>query len=195
MQKDLRICFIGDSFVAGVGDEQALGWAGRLCREANLAGTQVTYYNLGIRRNTSVDVLNRWRAECEPRLPESSDCRIVFSFGVNDTTIENGQRRVAFEKSVLAMTKVLTEAKGYFPIFIGPPAVANEAQNERIAELSRAYEQAAGELGVSYIELYSHLVDDEEYKQAVLNFDGSHPRQLGYQKMATTIAESGKWCL
>lgn len=28
--EDLRICFIGDSFVAGVGDETALGWTGRL---------------------------------------------------------------------------------------------------------------------------------------------------------------------
>ncbi|MGY4098205.1 hypothetical protein ACW2Q0_01365 [Nocardia sp. R16R-3T] len=29
MRNDLRVCFIGDSFVAGVGDPQGLGWVGR----------------------------------------------------------------------------------------------------------------------------------------------------------------------
>ncbi|WP_199671236.1 DUF459 domain-containing protein [Salinibius halmophilus] len=192
MQKDIRICFIGDSFVAGVGDEQALGWSGRLCREANLASSQVTYYNLGIRRNTSVDVLNRWQAECEPRLPGSCDGRIVFSFGVNDTSIEDGQPRVAFDASVLAMQKVLTAAKAYSPILVGPPAVANSAQNGRIELLSKAYKQAASEMSVPFIELYSHLSQDQAYQESVANFDGSHPRQAGYNKMASIIAESGK---
>ena len=37
MTKDLRICFVGDSFVNGTGDETKLGWTGRLCAalEAN----------------------------------------------------------------------------------------------------------------------------------------------------------------
>lgn len=30
MTKDIRIFFVGDSFVNGTGDEEALGWAGRL---------------------------------------------------------------------------------------------------------------------------------------------------------------------
>lgn len=30
VSRDLRICFLGDSFVAGVGDPRCLGWAGRL---------------------------------------------------------------------------------------------------------------------------------------------------------------------
>ncbi|NCO13075.1 MAG: hypothetical protein GW843_02735 [Thiomicrospira sp.] len=30
MMTDTRICFIGNSFVNGTGDEKMLGWAGRL---------------------------------------------------------------------------------------------------------------------------------------------------------------------
>lgn len=193
MNKDIRICFIGDSLVAGVGDEQALGWAGRLCREANLAGTQVTYYNLGIRRNTSVDVLNRWRAECEPRLPDTCDGRIVLSFGVNDTAVENGKVRVEFDKSVATMRQLLIDTQHYSPIFIGPPAVANEEQNQRIEALTQAYQQVANELGVPFIALFSHLINDQAYKQSVIDFDGSHPRQAGYEKMARIIAASAMW--
>ena len=28
--RDLRVCFVGDSYVAGVGDTAGLGWVGRL---------------------------------------------------------------------------------------------------------------------------------------------------------------------
>lgn len=34
LEPDVRVCFVGDSFVAGVGDAQHLGWAGRLQRTA-----------------------------------------------------------------------------------------------------------------------------------------------------------------
>jgi acyl-CoA thioesterase-1 len=61
--EDLRICFIGDSFVAGVGDETALGWTGRLLARSAEAGRPATGYNLGIRRNTSTDIRARLRDE------------------------------------------------------------------------------------------------------------------------------------
>jgi len=80
--KDIRICFIGDSFVNGTGDETSLGWAGRLCAQANKKENNLTYYNLGIRRNTSQDILKRIKNELPSRLPSSMDSRVVLSFGV-----------------------------------------------------------------------------------------------------------------
>lgn len=35
---DLRVCFVGDSFVAGVGDPEQLGWAGRVAARTHSAG-------------------------------------------------------------------------------------------------------------------------------------------------------------
>ena len=46
MTQGIRICFIGDSFVNGTGDETALGWAGGLCVAASASGKSTTYYNL-----------------------------------------------------------------------------------------------------------------------------------------------------
>ena len=43
----MRICFIGDSFVNGTGDDDALGWPGRVVSMARSKGLDVTYYNLG----------------------------------------------------------------------------------------------------------------------------------------------------
>ncbi|MGK8554371.1 GDSL-type esterase/lipase family protein [Nocardia gipuzkoensis] len=88
MSRDLWVCFVGDSFVAGVGDERCLGWAGRLGAAAHAEGVPLTAYNLGVRRQTSAEILDRWLIECSPRLPEGVDARVVLSFGVNDAMCE-----------------------------------------------------------------------------------------------------------
>ena len=111
MTQDIRICFIGDSLVNGTGDEAALGWAGRLCAMTNASDIPVTYYNLGIRRNTSKDILLRWESECTLRLPDFCDGRIVLSCGVNDTAIENGKVRVNFAESCANVRAILRGAK------------------------------------------------------------------------------------
>ncbi len=76
--KDIRICFIGDSFVNGTGDECALGWSGRLCAISMKNNIPLTYYNLGIRRNTSQDILLRVESEVNSRLSVDVDSRVVI---------------------------------------------------------------------------------------------------------------------
>lgn len=88
--QDIRICYIGDSFVNGTGDETCLGWAGRLSNRANTEERTITHYNLGVRRNTSADILQRWEQECSLRLPNICDGHVVLSCGVNDMVIEGG---------------------------------------------------------------------------------------------------------
>ena len=193
MTKDIRICFVGDSFVNGTGDEMALGWAGRLCAAANARGNPVTYYNLGIRRNTSKDILLRWEMECSLRLPESCDGRIVLSCGVNDTVIENGAVRVQPEESCANVREILGGAKKYRILMLGPPPVGEDEHNERIMALSQTYAQEAHALGVPYIDLFSPLVSDAAYQREVSNNDGSHPSSGGYTKMADIVSSSGSW--
>jgi acyl-CoA thioesterase-1 len=97
---DIRICFIGDSFVNGTGDPLCLGWTGRVSAAAIQQGYAVTSYNLGIRWETSADIAARWRDECARRLPAHSDGRVVFSFGANDTTVEQGRQRLCLEATL-----------------------------------------------------------------------------------------------
>lgn len=58
--EDLRICFVGDSYVNGTSDPDCLGWAGRVAVVARRKGYNFTYYNLGVRRETSTDIAKRW---------------------------------------------------------------------------------------------------------------------------------------
>src|SRR5690606_18564817 len=125
MLRDTRICFVGDSFVAGAGDRSALGWTGRLVADAHACGHPVTAYNLGVRGQTSTQIRARWLAESLPRFPDDVDARVVFSLGVNDTTIENGRTRVAAADSVANLTALLAEAadRGWPALVVAPPPV------------------------------------------------------------------------
>jgi lysophospholipase L1-like esterase len=108
VSSDICICFVVDSFVNGTGDPDYLGWTGRACSAAHQAGYAVTSYNLGVRRDTSTDIAARWRDECVRRLPDSCDGRIVFSLGVNNTTLENGVTRVRTEQSLINTRAILS---------------------------------------------------------------------------------------
>ncbi|ALE93089.1 hypothetical protein AOC05_13470 [Arthrobacter alpinus] len=77
---DVRVCFVGDSFVAGVGDEPHLSWAGRVTPAPTFFGASMP--------------------NARPVCPPESHACVVLSFGVNDTKYESGQSRVAARASI-----------------------------------------------------------------------------------------------
>jgi lysophospholipase L1-like esterase len=119
----IRICFFGDSIVNGTGDDACLGWVGRICSIARRRGVDLTCYNLGVRRDTSTDVLARWQTEAHARLPDEYDGRLVFSFGANDCCPGDdvGGVRVAPVKALANASAVLSAAVAWRPtLMIGP---------------------------------------------------------------------------
>src|SRR3954466_1409329 len=80
----MRLIFIGDSIVAGTGDPECRGWAGRVAAASVRAGVDLTAYNLGIGGDTSGAILARWRDEVDRRVNPEIDNALVAQFGVND---------------------------------------------------------------------------------------------------------------
>lgn len=193
MTSDIRICFLGDSLVNGTGDDSALGWAGRLCARARRRGFPITYYNLGVRRETSCEILSRWKDECMRRLPPSCDGRIVISCGVNDTTMEDGRTRVAPELTLAAVRQLCNEAAALPLLMVGPPPVGDDSQNARIATLSTQLERQARDLGRPYIDIFRALMADDRYSQSVREQDGAHPSSRGYELIAEIVSASPLW--
>jgi acyl-CoA thioesterase-1 len=180
---DVRVCSVGDSFVAGVGDPEHLGWVGRLA-----AGSPVplTSYVLGVRGQTSRQVLDRWRAECDPRLPTDVDGRVVVSFGVNDTTLVDGVPRVAPADSVAALAALLDDSP--WPAFVvGPPPVDDPAQNERTAGLDAAFAGVCRARGVPYVGVLTPLLASVVWMREVAAGDGAHPGAAGYRALAALV--------
>ncbi|MET8773837.1 GDSL-type esterase/lipase family protein [Nocardia sp. NPDC004654] len=185
MARDLRICFVGDSFVAGVGDPRCLGWVGRL----GAAAMPFTGYNLGVRRETSADIAARWEAECAPRLPEGTDARVVLSFGVNDTVLENGSPRVDPGDSATNLTAVLARAaeRGWQTMIVAPPPVDGDAHNARIAHLDDRFAEICAAAGTPYARVHHELRANEVWMREVREGDGAHPSEAGYDAIAALI--------
>jgi len=191
---DIRICFIGDSFVNGTGDPLCLGWTGRVCATAIQLGYPLTYYNLGIRRETSADIAARWREECARRLPPTIDGRVVLSFGANDTTTEQGRQRLSRAATLHNLRAIVQDARRRYPtLLVGPPPVAEAAHNARIAALCHAMAAVAQELGVPYLPVCERLVQAQRWVQEAAQSDGAHPHQGGYAALAALVQAWPAW--
>jgi lysophospholipase L1-like esterase len=191
---DIRICFIGDSFVSGTGDPLCLGWTGRVSAAAIRQGYAITYYNLGIRRETSADIVVRWRDECARRLPPHVDGRVVFSFGVNDTATEQGRQRVPLEATLHHLRAMVQDAQRLYPtMVVGPPPVTEAGHNRRITVLCRAMAEVAQPLGVPYLSVCERLGQDQTWIQEAAEYDGAHPRQGGYAALAALVKAWPTW--
>ena len=186
----MRLLAFGDSFVAGVGDPDRLGWVGRA-----LAGRpEVTLYNLGVRRETSADVARRWRAEALPRLATDEPCRIVFSLGINDCMAEAGGQRVAAAQSLLNVRAMLTGAAELCPVLlVGPPPVAEVAAAARAEALNEHLKLLCARLKTPFIDVFRPLAADGLWLREACAFDGAHPQAAGYQRMADLVAAHPAW--
>jgi acyl-CoA thioesterase I len=194
IRMDVRICFFGDSLINGTGDPDCLGWVGRVCAAARQKGTDVTCYNLGIRRDTSADILRRWRREADIRLPAEIARRLVFSFGANDCIFESSSRRVQLHQTVSNAKAILAAAVAFAPtVMIGPAPISEAGVNDRIQELVPALGATCDELGVPFLDVFNQLKSSATWMQEVTQGDGAHPGRQGYEELALLIDRWRAW--
>ena len=191
---DIRVCFFGDSFTAGTGDPESLGWVGRVTAAALADGHNLTAYNLGVRRETSSDILRRWKRECEARVMPGTEMRLVFSFGANDTAFDQGRRLLTLDQTLANTRALLREASVLFPVLlIGPPPVADAAHDLRIGELTSALATVAQQESVPFLDVFSPLQTSTVWRAEVADNDGSHPRSSGYRQWAALVGDWSAW--
>lgn len=204
-----RICFVGDAFTVGAGDETTSGWVGRLARGEWDRGHDVTVYNLGIRGNSSRDISRRWRAECSARIPSGANGRLVFMFGGNDAKETVGAGiEVPIDEALSHARAFMSEAAAWLPtLWIGlipmneakpyPQLLAGGPQyrfsNERQALYNRRYGELAAELGIPFLDLHTPLAGDPRWMALTQEGDGSNPAGEGYQFVADLIGAWPAW--
>jgi lysophospholipase L1-like esterase len=76
---------------------------------------------------------------------------------------------------------------------VGPPPVAEAAQNARIEELSAGLAEAAAAHEVGYLDIFSTLRHSPTWMHEVAQDDGSHPQGGGYDELARLVARWPAW--
>jgi lysophospholipase L1-like esterase len=190
---DRRVLFVGDSFVAGVGDPTGRGWVGRVVAASFDAGLPLVAYNLGVRRETSLEVAARWRGEASPRMRAPASYGVVGGFGVNDTTAEGGRLRVEPEAAVDALRRVLDGARELSlpALVVGPPPAGEPAQDVRVGALSAAFASVAATRGVPFVDVFGSLCANAAWTAEAAAGDGAHPGAGGYAALARLVLAGG----
>lgn len=193
MTADRRVLFFGDSFVAGVGDPEARGWVGRVAAASWDAEQPLVAYPLGVRRDTSLQVAARWRAEAAPRLQDCLHPRIVFSFGSNDAIAEDGRERVEPDESVATLERVLDEAAqlGLPAFVVGPPPVGEPEPDARIAALAGRLHAVCAARAVPFADVTGALAASAVWRAEAAAGDGAHPGAGGYELLARLVLDAG----
>ena len=188
---DMRLIFIGDSIVAGSGDDECRGWVGRVGSASRRAGVDHTPYNLGIGGNTAADVLARWEREVTLRLSDEIENRLVVQVGVNDAR-DGVERPAADSARDLAAIVDGVRGIGLEPLVVGPIPTAQAEESERIGALSRTFAQVCADAGATYIEVHAALRDNGTFL-ASQQSDGYHPDADGYAEIAQVVLHNGWW--
>ena len=185
---DVRVCVLGDSFTAGVGDPTGAGWVLPVAAAARRAGWDLTLYGLGVRRDTSVDVARRWSAETSWRLKDGDRYGVVLAVGLNDVVLQDGHPRVSPERSLAAVADVLdgASARGRPTLVVGPPPVSDAGESARAADMSTGLAGVCAERAVAFVDA-TELASDPVWVAEVAAGDAYHPSTRGYARLAALV--------
>jgi lysophospholipase L1-like esterase len=186
------MCFLGDSFTLGVGDEGQLGWAGRLVRDHSPEGVAVTYCNLGIRSDTSTGLARRWEAETMPRLRPDRAAGVVLSIGVNDTMPANVAAH-PLNRSLANLETIVSGVRrhGWPLLAVGLLPVADPDHTARIRRQDAAFQDWCRDHGVEFCPVFEAMHDSPTWMREVALVDGHHPGPQGYAELTEVLA--GQW--
>lgn len=192
MTREVRLCVIGDSFVNGYGDPKALGWVGRAVARTPTDEVDLTVYNLGVRGDSSADVLSRWRDETWRRWRDGCDNRLVVAVGHNDVGCG-----LSLARTRLNLANIVDAAgtEGLDPFVVGPPPALDQAFNERLRPVVSAQQDVCARRDVPFVDCFAPLTGHDQWYADLGSGDGVHPGQAGYGLLAWLVLHSGwgKW--
>ncbi|MEU7607730.1 GDSL-type esterase/lipase family protein [Micromonospora sp. NPDC049204] len=185
---DLRVCFFGDSFTTGVGDPSGVGWVGHVAAAARAQGHDLTVYNMGVRRDTSLDVAQRWLPEARVRLKDGQAFGVVFAFGTNDVDMQLDQVRVPPGRSLALLAAMLDDAHAarWHTLVVGPPPVLDPQASKRAADLAAAMARVCTTRSVPFVDV-TELSADPVWCQEIAAGDAYHPFAAGYTRLAALV--------
>jgi lysophospholipase L1-like esterase len=150
---------------------------------------ELTAYNLGVRGDTSADVLSRWRTECPPRWAGRSEKRLVISVGGNDAATG-----VTLARHRLNLANILDDAAstGIGTFVVSPPPSDDHDLNAKLEVLVEAQSDVCSRRGVPFVDCYRPLLGHEQWRSD-LAASGvpHHPGQAGYGLIAWLVLHNG----
>ena len=187
--RDVGLVFVGASLVAGVGDPKGQGWVSRVVGRTHHPDLELTAYNLGVRGNTSADVLARWKQEAEPRWQGRGEKRLVVSVGTADA-----MGGVTLARHRLNLANILDDAAsaGIGTFVVSPPPTDDEEVNAKLDVLVDAQADVCSRRGVPFVDCFAPLEGHDQWQSDLASSrPAHHPGQAGYGLIAWLVLHNG----
>lgn len=183
-----RAHFFGDSYTAGQGDPEGLGWVGRLAPKC--AG--VEFVNHGVPGAPGRFIVDRW---LETELDSGRSELAVFTLGSNDAVLHVDQN-----DTLTAVADAIERAneEDVPALWIGPPPIGDMPEEDAaLRELSYAIGGLVRANGQSFIPTFDALGPGSTWHAEAQAADGSHPGAGGYAELADLLEAAGlvRWIL
>lgn len=187
--RDLALVFLGASLVAGVGDPKGQGWVTRVVGRTQHPDLELTAYNLGVRGDTSAEVLARWSSEVPRRWAGRGERRVVLSVGTDD--VISG---MTLARHRLNLANLLDDAaaQGVGTFVVSPPPTDDPDLDGRIEVLVAAQADVCARRGVPFVDCYAPLSAHEQWRtDLAASRVPHHPGQAGYGLIAWLVLHHG----
>ena len=140
-------------------------------------------YNRGIGGDTTNGVIKRLQVS----LYDIEPSEIVLMIGINDingnkskqSIIDNYQFILGDIKTHLPSSKLF--AMSILPLNSTLGAVDVKKNNQTVVEINASIAQMASDYSYTYVDLYSHMIDENNELISSYSDDGIHPNSNGYQ--------------
>ena len=187
--RDVGLVFVGASLVAGVGDPKGQGWVSRVVGRTHSTDLELTAYNLGVRGDTTADVLARWKSECAPRWEGRAEKRLVISVGTGDA-----MSGVTLARHRLTLANILDDAAsaGIGTFVVSPPPADDEEINAKLDVLVEAQADVCARRDVPFVDCFRPLLGHEQWQSDLAaSRVAHHPGQAGYGLIAWLVLHNG----
>lgn len=149
-----------------------------------------TLINSGINGDRTQDLLNRLKGDVYFYHPK----KIIILVGVNDIahqidekiTVDNMDKIISRIKTNLPDTKIYLES--IYPannMFFAKKKY--KITNSNIMKMNNNYKEIAEKYGITYIDVYSHLIDEKGDLKQIYSKDGLHLSQQGYTAVTEVL--------
>ncbi|HPB71393.1 MAG TPA: GDSL-type esterase/lipase family protein [Phycicoccus sp.] len=187
--RDVGLVFLGASLTAGLGDPKGQGWVTRVVGRTYHPDIVLTAYNLGVRGDTSGDVLDRWNTEVPRRWEGRAERRLVLSVGTDD--VLGG---VSLARHRLNIANILDDAAstGVSAFVVSPPPTDDNVLNDKLGVLVDAQADVCARRGVPFVDCFSPLLGHDQWQSDLATARvPHHPAQAGYGLIAWLVLHNG----
>lgn len=190
---DLNVCILGDGIAKGIGATPGESWVDQLLRQVVADHGPLLAYNLGIPGETSADVAERL-PELKPRLPSGVDNRLLLCFGLTDAIGKGEAAPLSARESMQHLVTIIKAVQSHYKVLmVGPPAVYDPGQNARLKRLNQVFHEICLKARVPYIDVFTNLVEDVQYRRELLQGDRLHPAEKGHHKLFELVSNDRAW--